>query len=120
MPLKRVCEGCGYRKDPSKYESRTGRYCDRCRRDPTIAKVKRRQNPRYHLGRYGLTPDTHAALITQQAGLCAICGSHPPKLVVCAIRPSALLCRQCSMGLGMFKGSVAICEAAADFLLTTK
>jgi len=73
-------------------------------------------------GRYGLTEETYRAMLVAQGGKCQICGrlqkgkslaiDHDHKTG--AVR--GLLCESCNNGLGRFKDSPEILEAALAYL----
>jgi hypothetical protein len=77
------------------------------------------------LGGYGLTETTFYALLSAQNGNCAIClepvviggqkGVHIDHAHD-SDEVRGLLCRGCNIGLGHFKDSPAVCEAAASYL----
>ena len=78
--------------------------------------------------RYGITEDTYAVLEDIQGLCCAICtepagsgvGLHSKRLSVdhdhATGKIRGLLCSKCNSGLGSFKDSLLLLEAAADYL----
>lgn len=83
---------------------------------------------RFHLRRYGITPEWYDAKLEEQGGVCAIC-SKPETAVIkgrtlalavdhChdsgAVR--GLLCRACNSAIGMFNHDVALLSNAISYL----
>lgn len=80
----------------------------------------------YRLKRYGLTPEQYDVLLTQQGGVCAICGTDEPggrwgtmfsvdhDHASGAVR--GLLCGGCNLVLGHAKDDAARLRAAARYL----
>jgi hypothetical protein len=74
----------------------------------------------YHLSRrYGISAAEADLMLTDQGGLCGICGAAPAAHVdhdhaTGAVR--ALLCFNCNGGLGQFKDDAAVLRAAARYL----
>lgn len=74
---------------------------------------------------YGLTPDEYAAIVRAQAGLCAICCQPLPETPGRDLnidhdhatgRVRGVLCGTCNRGLGQFKDSIELLEAAINYL----
>ena len=82
---------------------------------------------RSHLkSRYGITLEEYEAMLTEQGGVCAICGlpendRYKRRLSVDhdhetgAIR--GLLCHMCNTGLGKFTDSSELLTSAANYLI---
>ena len=102
-------------------------------RDKARSKVKEWQsaNPRKRLNqrmrKYGLTIEQYESMLRQQHGGCAICGQQPKGGSGSASRlhvdhchktglVRGLLCGNCNHGIGKFKDSVELIEAAAMYL----
>ncbi len=109
-------DGCPEPKLPGKY-----RYCARHSAEGPQrerAQVLRRSRER----QYGLTHDEYMALLEAQGGACAICGGSAQQRalavdhdhVTSAIR--GLLCDRCNPMLGYARDSIAILEAAIEYL----
>lgn len=80
------------------------------------------QGLRYH---YGVTLDAYNAILCEQRGVCAICGTlsvtvRSPRLVVDHDHSTGelrgLLCHRCNCGLGYFKDNHGIIERALAYL----
>jgi hypothetical protein len=73
---------------------------------------------------YGLTEEDYLAMLEAQGRKCAICGdehsdgetSMPVDHCHDSGRVRGLLCRNCNVGLGMFKDSIDRLTAAANYL----
>lgn len=131
---QRKCMVCGAditdRRRDTKYCSKQC-VAEQRRRDGRI-----RQSSRKHLlGRYGLTQETFNALLAEQGGGCAICGSTDPKTHhgkwhidhdhaccvgrgqrTCGSCVRGLLCGPCNTGLGQFGDDPDRLEAAVKYL----
>ena len=91
---------------------------------------RREQNFRSALGRYGLTAEQHAAMLTAQDGRCAICGDPPnPNGIKAGSRlhvdhchatgrVRALLCNSCNRGIGYFHDDAERMRKAAEYVTT--
>lgn len=124
------------------YRSKSGsRHCracqaERCRLVTPAIKVerairwKRRHPDRVRIGetkqqlrKYGLTPESYAAIHEGQSGTCAICKSACPtgrRLSVdhchSSGRVRGLLCSNCNIGIGNLRDSVEILRSAIAYL----
>lgn len=98
--------------------------CKRCHNDQTIA-AERRRAPEWRFTaklrrEYGLTLEQYLEMLADQGGACAICGTAMACPYVDhdhetgAVR--GLLCLNCNTGLGQFKDSENVLEAAAAYL----
>jgi hypothetical protein len=72
---------------------------------------------------YGLTPEQVSAMLTGQAGLCAICceplrPGHRTHIDHCHVtgKVRAILCGQCNRGLGTFRDSYRLLWTAAEYV----
>jgi hypothetical protein len=117
-----VCKCCRQEKVSSEFPGLV--YSDyRCRDCLVLA------NQESQVRRQGYSPDEYQALLDKQRGQCAICGVREGHLSCrgrkCrlaidhdhqtgAVR--GLLCNNCNRGLGRFKDSVTLLEAAARYL----
>jgi hypothetical protein len=69
---------------------------------------------------YGVTKDQYEAMLLEQGGVCAICGT-PPAPVLCidhchdSLAVRGLLCRRCNTALGVFK-TPALLRSAGRYL----
>ena len=73
--------------------------------------------------RYGIEPAEYRAMLSSQAGLCAVCRQAPAEHVdhchdTGAVR--GILCFNCNGGLGQFKDRVDILRKAIDYLERTR
>ena len=82
-----------------------------------------RKHPGLHLRRYNITEEDYDALLSQQGGVCAICGRPPEKRlsvdhnhVTDAVR--GLLCMPCNRAIGLLGDSVEGLTRAIDYLIT--
>lgn len=74
---------------------------------------------RYHLRRYGLTPEQFGAMTIAQNGRCAICGRDRPLVVDhdhATGRVRGLLCRACNSGIGQLGDDAGTVRLAARYL----
>ena len=116
-----VCPGCLVEKERAEFRTPKGNrrtYCTPCERNW--------HRQRRYLVKYGVTMDQYEALLAEQGGGCAICGSPTsgsevrPHLAIDhdhetgAVR--GLLCTSCNAGLGHFQDSAARLSAAAAYL----
>lgn len=131
---QRQCPICG--TDITNRRRDTKHCSDKCanearRRDGRLKAISRKAL----LTRYGLTQDGYDALLADQGGGCAICGSTEPKTHhgkwhidhdhgccpardqrTCGKCVRGLLCQQCNLGLGHFEDDPAHLEAAIRYL----
>lgn len=113
------------------------RRLDRLRADPVTneaLKAKRRaeyaENKEYwvknwRLRLYGLTPEQHAAMLTEQRGCCPICGdafdpNRPRHQHIDHDHTTGtvrgILCTDCNLGLGRFKDNTSNLQGASAYL----
>lgn len=104
------CPKCG-RYLPDKEFNATTSYCKTCRRD---------YEWQY---KYGVSPDQYYQLWKAQDGKCKICGKELPDgeyLHVDHCKDTGeirgLLCRECNIGLGLFKDNPDTLESAIEYL----
>lgn len=90
----------------------------RAKRKAWFREYDRKRN----LGRYGLTDETYAELVSEQRGLCAVClgDNDGRKLRVDHCHSSGhvrgLLCDRCNVGLGMFQDDPKKLASAITYL----
>lgn len=122
-----ICPTC-HKTRPTTQITETG-ICTYCKRqittenDPDYMPTRRRKTAAARARRlatkYGLTVEQHARMLTEQAGLCAIC-DQPGALFIDhdhatgAVR--ALLCPPCNSGLGHFQDDPETLRRAAAYL----
>jgi len=75
----------------------------------------------YNIGRtYSISPERYEEIILEQNGMCAICKSKPPKLVVdhdhATGKVRGLLCNNCNRGIGFLKDDANILHSAAQYI----
>jgi len=119
---KAVCKGCGLEKVSEEFPGLGyGKY--RCRDCLVLA------NQDAQVRRQGYTTEEYQALFNKQDGRCAIrgvgeghrsCRGRPCRLAIDHDHRTGatrgLLCNNCNRGLGRFKDSVALLEAAVRYL----
>lgn len=73
--------------------------------------------------RFGITSDEYDSMLESQGGVCAICGEADPTGRRLAVDHNhetgevrGLLCIRCNRGIGNFKDSPALLQAAAEYL----
>ncbi len=119
-------------RDPAKICERNKRYREANREKVQEYKKqwqrrhpeKRRQaRRRAHLKkRFGMSLQQYDAMLAKQKGLCAICGTPPKSGSLRVDHDHAdgsvrgLLCNACNQGIGIFKDSPTIVEAALKYL----
>jgi hypothetical protein len=117
-----VCKDCGKEKASEEFPALSdGKYL--CRDCLAL------RNQNHQARRRGLSPEDYQILLAKQNGRCAICeaqaGHRSCRGRECRLaidhnhRTGAnrgLLCNNCNRGLGRFKDSVAILEAAVRYL----
>lgn len=122
----RLCRYCGTGLDAELNATRL--YCSRECKEKWEA-VDRRENHRETWLRrnYKLTVEQYNAMLAEQGGRCAICGTDDPRgrkntEFFCVDHDHAtglvrgLLCALCNYGLGAFKDDLTRLEAAAAYL----
>ena len=97
-------------------------------RDKLREKARRRNREKpaiklaWNLAQYGLTIESHAELMKQQNGLCAVCGKQPGKKRFAidhdhrSGKNRGLLCTSCNTGLGLFLDNPMLLREAANYL----
>lgn len=118
-----------YRAEPRKLNGLTS-YCIDCIREiDRVAKAKDPHSRRWKQIKrlYGLSESSFMSMWESQKGRCKICGDH---LSLCAKggfatdhnhltgKVRGILCKPCNHGLGLFKDSPSVLEAATDYLKT--
>lgn len=130
--LKSTCRECKVRKPQSEMRDRRGvgricKLCDRRKMKDWVAAHPvqyERQQRKYHLKQYGLTPAMYDAMLVAQGNCCAICRSRSPAGKKyfhvdhdhATGRVRGLLCFRCNSGLGNFKDDPRSLRAAAAYL----
>ena len=70
--------------------------------------------------RYGITVEQYEAMLEQQGGVCAVCGRSDLEFHIDHDHSTGVvrgvLCGLCNKGLGQFKDSPDLLEAAAAYL----
>ena len=85
-------------------------------------KVRINENSRRnHLRKaFGITPEEYDRLITEQNGLCGICGEPMARVCIDHCHSSGkirkMLCHNCNVLLGHARDSVIILQQAIDYL----
>jgi hypothetical protein len=119
---KAICKKCERERPAGEFPAlHSGKYlCRECLSEANHASTIRK---------FGCSPEQYHQLLAHQAGKCAICGASeghrsryrkPCKLSVDHDHKKGiirgLLCNNCNRGLGRFKDSVTILEAAVHYL----
>lgn len=85
--------------------------------------IKRQQRDAYYRRTYGISADEYDAMLREQHGLCAICGSRPSKVAQMHVDHDhehghirGLLCSTCNQGLGQFKEQPSLLLRAIVYL----
>lgn len=118
-----ICAKCG----PVKIQKRgckwKGKESWRCipamRADPKLPARQRKNNLRVN---YGITPADYDRMLAEQGGKCAIClepsGEKHFSVDHCHTtgKVRSLLCRKCNTGLGSFRDSIPLLQAAIDYI----
>jgi hypothetical protein len=69
---------------------------------------------------YNLTPNDYDRMVSDQNGVCAICGEAPDRLFVDHNHSSGkvrgLLCHHCNSGIGLLKDDPALMIKAASYV----
>lgn len=123
----RPCITCGILKKPDKYFNRLAKQCNNCKKRQ--AKTRKQYHPSvqrsYNLSKYGLTIESHAAMLKEQEGCCAICfqpAADCPRSMLYVDRDPktgqtrSLLCSHCNSGLGMYVDSATLLSRAAAYV----
>lgn len=100
---------------------RQRRLAEQAKHDPVLRARLTAYERRYRLKRqFDLTPEQYDAMVLAQQGCCAICQKKVDQLVVDHNHETndvrQLLCHNCNCGIGQFKDSPLIAEAAAAYL----
>jgi len=113
-----VCQVCGpvsirVRRDRKSHECGTLRAAGRSGQRLRVDNLRRN---------YGLSEGDYDAMAARQNGLCAICGTVPPRGLVVdhdhstgAVRD--LLCNLCNSALGFMKDDIGAARAAVEYLI---
>lgn len=112
------------------------RYAENIEQERQKRREWRARNPdsvrRTALRRYGLTPEQFDAMLAEQRGVCAVCGTDDPgdgkawridhdhrccpSGRSCGKCVRGLLCHQCNAGIGYLRDDPAVLAAAIDYL----
>lgn len=110
------------------------RFCDeKCRKDAHNARmVTSGKKAAYHLKwKYGLTVEQRDALLAEQAGKCAICGTTEPgakgwaidhdhaccaETKTCGECVRGILCGRCNLAIGLFDDDPGRLRDAAEYV----
>ncbi len=135
----KICNTCNIEKNETAFTWKGGRSkqrsakCSACK-----SKVKRANNPTHERGKnlkrkYGLSLLDYNNLLTDQNGLCKICGNpETNKFKNGKIKPlcvdhchdnqtvRGLLCSNCNTGLGLFRDNSGLLGRAILYLKQTK
>lgn len=127
--MRKECSGCGKSKllvdfypKPRKVEypdsiagvSHNCKDCTKLERKQYVVSKKeqcKRSDRKYHLSKYGLTPEDYNLMFLSQEGSCLGCKKHQNNLTRSLVvdhdhttgKVRGLLCRQCNSGLGCLK-----------------
>jgi len=82
----------------------------------------------YHLKtKYGITVEEYDALLEQQGGCCAICGTDDPKKKFFSVdhdhqtgKVRGLLCQPCNLGLGHVREDLDVVMSMAAYLMRSE
>lgn len=126
------CSDCGTETFPYRRSKSAAHLCKSCSYKRTKAwkqanpKMWERSARKSHLQKqYGLSVEDYEALLAQQRGKCAICGSEPgdsrgfrPHVDHCheTGRVRGILCGRCNIGLGSFRDDPNLLCAAISYL----
>ena len=112
--MLKKCAKCGQILPLSMFTGK-GTYCKTCSRDYAW---------QY---KYGISPEQYYDLYQQQGGKCKICGAEASEGKYLCIDHNketgevrGLLCRECNVGLGMFKDSPDVIKKALKYLKENK
>jgi len=115
-------------KNPDKYKAQIERSSEQKRRSGYYEKNKRTHINRQLVKQYGITIEEYEAMLESQNGKCAICETETcPTGKRFAVdhchdtgKVRGLLCKNCNIGLGMFKDDVKMVKNAFKYLRSTK
>lgn len=118
------CELCGQMMSPANL----GKHLTRCEQTRGMVlngqqlSVKELKILKTRLKKSQWTLSEYLAAHEEQNGLCMICGNPPAKSRLAAdhchntMRPRALLCEGCNLGLGAFRDSASLLNKAIQYL----
>ena len=132
---EKVCKKCNITKPlsdfPKKKDNADGhlhacRSCDNARKKKH--KPSNEKSRQYWLKyNYGIGLEEYNTLLTEQQGVCAICGSHPTKERRLAVdhchttgEVRGLLCFRCNATLGKFNDDITLFQKAIEYLAVKK
>ncbi len=108
--MLKKCTRCGRILPESEFAPRT-KHCKICRRDYDWQYC------------YGISPEQYFEIYKKQDGKCKICGKELPDgqyLVVDHNKETGevrgLLCKDCNIGLGLFREQKEVMKKAVDYL----
>jgi hypothetical protein len=114
-----ACSKCGHIKSKEGYPSGSGNICNICTNARSRNNALKRQ--------YGIGQGEYEAILTQQGGVCSICGELPSgdkSLSVDHCHTTGdvrgLLCGKCNMGIGLFSDDLDLLASAASYLVNSR
>lgn len=130
----KVCPKCGVRKERSEYHKDSSRndgitaYCKECKlkinnrwRENNPEEMMQSQRRTRRKREYGVSREDYDHMLVEQNNKCAICFS--PVGYEAAVdhnhetdKVRGLLCRNCNVGLGMFKDNIEFLKNAIAYL----
>lgn len=129
----KTCKGCHIDMPKTAFYHRNGRPGARCKRcDNERSRTWQASNPELNKRikrsvwlkkNYGIDIEKFEQMISEQGGVCAICGRLPNHAKGFAVdhdhstgKLRGILCGHCNGGLGLFKDDVASLRSAADYI----
>lgn len=97
--------------------------CDRCHANERYARNGKPWHNRSIRRKFGLTAGQYDAMLTEQAGVCALCGRANPDGRRLAVDHNhetgevrGLLCGWCNRGIGLFRDNADLLRKAATYI----
>lgn len=118
----KVCNKCGEWYPLSRYTTngKTGKHYSICKDCCKRRKVDPKHKSNQKLRKYGLTISDFERMILEQDSKCGICGEPQTSFHIDHCHETGalgkLLCQRCNMGLGLFRDSTIILEAAIRYI----